>query len=500
MSLAAQIHAAVDRIAQEIKTIQSARLDKRLVGEITSWMGNSAQVPPGWLLCDGTVKLRADYPDLFAVIGTTYNTGGETSLQFRLPDLKGRVPVGLDASQVEFDTLGEKGGAKTHTLTVSEMPSHKHNSTYKQNASNFGDQAPAGSGGTGANNATDFFAGSAGGDQPHNNLQPYITVKYLIRFAAMVQADGETPFVDPGVERRPVGELIGWTGTGTPPTGWLDADGTTKKKTDWPELFAFCGTRFNTGGELSDEFRLPNYKGKTIVGLDSTQTEFDAINKAGGAKTVTLTANQSGLRAHEHHRAFYNSGGAGTAAYLGAAGATNWQIAPDGNTGVYGGAQNALEAHNNLQPYGVARILIRAVTSVDLPIGTGIVHNHDSQYSILGHTHNAGDLSSGVVADARLPTRLQDTALDAKYARPLTRAAVVSINFNASNEATITFSGGGFPTACDGVVVMQHGTYNAPYGPIGPFMVRNINKTSCIIRGAVGNLNGVGISYIATGY
>jgi hypothetical protein len=61
------------------------------------------------------------------------------------------------------------------------------------------------------------------------------------------------------------------------------------------------------------------------------------------------------------------------------------------------------------------------------------------------------------------------------------------------------FAGGGFPNVCHGVVVMQHGTYNAPFGPIGPFMVRGVGKTGCVVRAMAGNLNGVELSYVAVG-
>src|SRR5690606_25698816 len=83
-----------------------------------------ASAPTGWLLCDNTLHDPADHPVLFALIGTTY--GGDGVTTFGVPNLKGRVPAGLDAAQSEFNTLGEVGGAKTHTLTTGESPSHTH--------------------------------------------------------------------------------------------------------------------------------------------------------------------------------------------------------------------------------------------------------------------------------------------------------------------------------------------------------------------------------------
>jgi microcystin-dependent protein len=63
---------------------------------------------------------------VFPYGANTNGSGGSGSTHFVLPNLKGRVPVGRDSSQTEFDTLGETGGAKTHTLTEAQMPSHLH--------------------------------------------------------------------------------------------------------------------------------------------------------------------------------------------------------------------------------------------------------------------------------------------------------------------------------------------------------------------------------------
>lgn len=92
-----------------------------------------ATAPGGWLLCDGALLNRADYPTLFAAIGTAYNIGGETGAQFRVPNVKGKVIAGVDSAQTEFDTLGESGGFKTVALTQTEMPTHNHGVTVDTN-------------------------------------------------------------------------------------------------------------------------------------------------------------------------------------------------------------------------------------------------------------------------------------------------------------------------------------------------------------------------------
>jgi len=93
-------------------------------GVISPYAGSSA--PSGWLLCDGSTVSQTTYATLYALVTTVYNTGGESAGTFRLPNLKGRVPVGRDSADVSFDTLGEQGGAKTHQLTINEMPNHGH--------------------------------------------------------------------------------------------------------------------------------------------------------------------------------------------------------------------------------------------------------------------------------------------------------------------------------------------------------------------------------------
>jgi len=96
------------------------------VGTILPYAGNITTdnpVPSGFLLCDGGVYSRiGDYASLFARIGTTYNTGGESSTQFRVPDLRSRVPLGSDGS----NALASRGGANTFTLSSSQLPKHTH--------------------------------------------------------------------------------------------------------------------------------------------------------------------------------------------------------------------------------------------------------------------------------------------------------------------------------------------------------------------------------------
>ena len=95
----------------------------------------------------------------------------------------GKVMVGLDAGDTSFDTVGETGGEKTHTLTVAEMPSHSHTTTLRWGgtlgADGINDNSARMYGGT--TDTTTFTTGSAGSGGSHNNLQPYIVFNYIIK-------------------------------------------------------------------------------------------------------------------------------------------------------------------------------------------------------------------------------------------------------------------------------------------------------------------------------
>ena len=83
-----------------------------------------AATPGGYLLCNGSAVSRSVYSDLFAAIGVTYGSGNGVTT-FNLPDLQGRMVLGVSGSH----TLGSTGGAENHTMTTNEMPSHTHTGT-----------------------------------------------------------------------------------------------------------------------------------------------------------------------------------------------------------------------------------------------------------------------------------------------------------------------------------------------------------------------------------
>jgi microcystin-dependent protein len=153
----------------------------------------AAGAPSGWLICDGSSLLRASYPRLFAAIGTAH--GAVDANSFSLPDLRGRVAVGRDAGQVEFDVLGEKGGSKGHTHSPGSMAAAIGATSGDPNR--IGYVANVANVGGGPASSTYSIAGVAGGQagaQPFNHytpvygttadgstLQPYTALNYIIK-------------------------------------------------------------------------------------------------------------------------------------------------------------------------------------------------------------------------------------------------------------------------------------------------------------------------------
>ena len=158
-----------------------------MIGEVKIWP--SADVPDGWQACDGTFFPVAEYSELFAVLGYNFGSGmgGET---FAVPNWKQRVPLGLDTGTAPFDQVGNVGGEASHSLTVAEVPAHRHTlrvDTTGSVALSSGPGRLAAQGapmgrrvaGTEEVVLSDAVNLTGGGDA-HNNLQPYLVTNYII--------------------------------------------------------------------------------------------------------------------------------------------------------------------------------------------------------------------------------------------------------------------------------------------------------------------------------
>ena len=192
------------------------------------YMFGGSVAPSGFLICDGSAISRSTYADLFSSIGTTYGAG-DGSTTFNLPDMSGRVPIGVSLDS----SLGDVGGEEAHTILTNELPSHSHgipshghtNSikattpklthsitqpmfTYRPTTGSRSSSTSSNTNWTTSNTTTAasrsanlaianhtasictktgtvtdcnaFDMESVGGGAAHSNMQPYITLNYII--------------------------------------------------------------------------------------------------------------------------------------------------------------------------------------------------------------------------------------------------------------------------------------------------------------------------------
>ena len=171
-------------------------MSQPFVAEIRMFAGNFA--PKGWALCNGQILPISQNTALFSLLGTFY--GGDGKSNFALPNLQGNVPVHMGQGPGLSDyVLGETAGSQTVTLLSSEMPAHNHPvSCSSQQADQpspggfvwavepTGLVNPYTSGAPNVPMAN--LAGNAGGNQPHNNLMPYLVVTFIIALQGIFPA------------------------------------------------------------------------------------------------------------------------------------------------------------------------------------------------------------------------------------------------------------------------------------------------------------------------
>lgn len=154
-----------------------------IAGKVFAFAGNLT--PAGCLLCDGREVSRSEYWELFAAIGTLYGAG-DGSTTFNLPNIESRTIIG----ESDNYTLGTTGGEETHTLTAEEAPEHWHSMSHILGAAGgvAGDGTILQKGYIGSQysnivekeNSWRYTTDVQGGNQPHNNMQPYIVMRYFI--------------------------------------------------------------------------------------------------------------------------------------------------------------------------------------------------------------------------------------------------------------------------------------------------------------------------------
>src|SRR5882757_2095560 len=157
------------------------------VGEIRMFAGNFA--PAGWMFCQGQLVPISEQETLFNLIGTTY--GGDGQSTFALPDLRGRVPIhmGQGAGLPSNYQLAENGGVESVTLNTQQIPGHNH-TPFASNAG--GSETPTNNFWANSTLGKPYGAApttvvmnavtiaSAGGNQPHDNMIPFLGINYII--------------------------------------------------------------------------------------------------------------------------------------------------------------------------------------------------------------------------------------------------------------------------------------------------------------------------------
>ena len=158
------------------------------LGEIVMFAGNFA--PRGWAYCNGQLLPIAQNTALFSLLGTIYGGDGRTT--FALPDLRGRVAVnhGRGPGLSQYN-IGQKSGSENITLNQTQIPAHNHIGQVDVSISAGSENSPAGNyiashsaafneDATNGANLQGVVINNTGGGQSHNNMQPFLTVNYII--------------------------------------------------------------------------------------------------------------------------------------------------------------------------------------------------------------------------------------------------------------------------------------------------------------------------------
>lgn len=164
-------------------------MSEPFLGQICTFGFNFA--PRGWAFCNGQLLPISQNSALFALLGTIYGGDGRTT--FALPNLQSRVPIHFGQGPgLSSYSIGQQGGSENNTLTIQQMPSHNHSLTAHgedANSSSPTNNRPATAIGSPSppsiysNQAADTNmqpTGNTGGNQPVNNLQPYLAINFCI--------------------------------------------------------------------------------------------------------------------------------------------------------------------------------------------------------------------------------------------------------------------------------------------------------------------------------
>ena len=269
------------------------------IGASMEWNGSTP--PEGWLVEDGSAVSRTVYSALFAVIGTTYGAGDGVTT-FNLPDHRNRVGVGLDANDSDFNAIGKKLGSKSNTydlthkhtqgatgsttLTINQIPSHTHGyrdyyttdiTTSVQTRTcvaisldgSYGGAGTMATGGGQGHTHTNPDTANALGNTAISTIQQSIVTNYIIKAYQVVAAPAKvTNQYSESNKEVYSADYVNNVLSSAFPIG----------KT---EIFFDNEDHSNYLGFTWERIA----QGKTLVGIDSTDSDFDTIGEFGGSKT-----------------------------------------------------------------------------------------------------------------------------------------------------------------------------------------------------------------------
>lgn len=315
----------VDPNTKNIIEIKVKAAESLPLGTILEYSGGTA--PKGYMICDGSAISRTKYPELFQLIGTTYGSG-DGSTTFNIPDKRGKIGVGYDGTNANFNALGKTGGEETHTIDFNHTHAQTHAFTagYNNHDGLKYQQGETTVQSVVATQPSDWsgitsnpVAGSkiTLGIKTWTNLQPYITLNYIIKVEEIIPVAGRVinqedstnetstyscKYLDEnfgkggsGGDLTPIG-TISLFGGGVIPDGWLKCDGEVYAIDDYPELYSVVGLTWvnsSSHGASTGYFCVPDLGGRVAIGATD---ELSALNYA---KDYSL-GNFGGSEKHTH--------------------------------------------------------------------------------------------------------------------------------------------------------------------------------------------------------
>lgn len=266
-------------------------------------------VPPGFLEIDGSVKSIATYPDLFAYLGTAFNTGGEGAGNFRLPESRGEFLRGWDHGR------GVDAGRAIGSYQTDDLKAHTHKYGNTHNAT-YG-LSSTGVIGLNPSMSINYDTSSVGGTEtrPRN-----LSVMWCIKAWNAPVNQGEIDVAELVKEVQklkaavPVGALVPFP-LGTVPPGYLEADNSLLVDSVYPELAAYLDKKYNLAGDPVGSTRLPETRGEFLRGWDHGRG-IDVGRSIGSVQAQSIQKHDHAMWSGGNYASVNPTGGGAAAAWV----------------------------------------------------------------------------------------------------------------------------------------------------------------------------------------